>query len=112
MTDTDLLRIQTRSPLYLVQEIESAATIDQLRLIGQKMIGMLQYAVKTNADAQSLIQLIAHFNDAFTQRLIFILEQRDGYPSSRRCRLSGAGERRAAGADPADRSGQRHRLSG
>ena len=76
MTDTDLLRIQTRSPLYLVQEIESAGTIDQLRAIGQKMTGMLHYAVKTNADAQSLIQLIAHFNDAFTQRLIFILDSR------------------------------------
>lgn len=76
MTDTDLLRIQTRSPLYLVQEIETATTIEQLRTIGKKMIGMLQYAIKTNADAQSLIQLIAHFNDAFTQRLIFILELR------------------------------------
>ncbi|MBL0226882.1 MAG: CBS domain-containing protein [Geobacteraceae bacterium] len=75
LTDTDLLRIQTRSPLYLVQEIETAATIDQLRLIGKKMTGMLQYAVKTSADAQTLIQLIAHFNDAFTQRLIFILDR-------------------------------------
>ncbi|MDU0460451.1 MAG: putative nucleotidyltransferase substrate binding domain-containing protein [Geobacteraceae bacterium] len=78
MTDTDLMRIQTRSPLYLVQEIESAVNIEQLRLIGRKMTGMLQYAVKTNADAQILIQLIAHFNDAFTQRLIFILELCEG----------------------------------
>ena len=78
MTDTDLLRIQTRSPLYLVQEIESAVTIDQLRLIGTKMIGMLQYAVRTNADTQSLIQLIAHFNDAFTQRLVHILDIQHG----------------------------------
>lgn len=75
MTDTDLLRIQTRSPLYLVQEIESATSIDQLRALGQKMSGMLHYAIKTNADAQSLIQLIAHFNDALTQRLIYILDR-------------------------------------
>lgn len=74
ITDTDLLRIQTSSPLYLVQEIESAKDMDQLRSIGQKMTGMLRFAIKTNADAQSLIQLIAHFNDAFTQRLIFILD--------------------------------------
>lgn len=74
LTDTDLLRIQTRSPLYLVQEIESAASIDQLKILGQKMSGMLHYAVKTNADVQSLIQLIAHFNDALTQRLIYILD--------------------------------------
>ncbi len=76
ITDTDLLRIQASSPLYLVQEIESAATIEQLRLINNKMTGMMQFAVKTNADAQSLIQLIAHFNDALTQRLIFILDSR------------------------------------
>ena len=78
MTDTDLLRIQARSPLYLIQEIESATTILQLRSIGRKMTDMLQYAVKTNADAQSLIQLIANFNDAFTQRVIFILDSRLG----------------------------------
>lgn len=74
MTDTDLLRIQTSSPLYLVQEIESACSIEQLRTLGQKMSGMLHYAVKTNADTQSLIQLIAHFNDALTLRLIYILD--------------------------------------
>jgi len=74
VTDTDLLRVQTRTPLYLVQEIESATTIEHLRLIGSKMTEVLQYAVKTNADAQSLIQLIAHFSDTLTQRLIHILD--------------------------------------
>lgn len=74
ITDSDLLRIQTRSPLYLVQEIESADSIEQLRALGQRMTGMLQYALKTNADAESLIQLIAHFNDALTQRLIYVLD--------------------------------------
>ncbi|MDD2852925.1 MAG: putative nucleotidyltransferase substrate binding domain-containing protein [Desulfuromonadaceae bacterium] len=74
ITDTDLLRIQTRSPLYLVQEIESATTIEQLSHLGRKMTGMLQYAVKINPDTQGLIHLIAHFNDALTQRLIYILD--------------------------------------
>ncbi len=78
MTDTDLLRIQARSPLYLVQEIESAATIEQLRLVNRKMTGMLQYAITLNADPQSLIQLITHFNDAITQRLIAVLAEQDG----------------------------------
>lgn len=75
VTDADLLRIQTRSPLYLVQEIESADSIDQLRTLGQKMTGMIHFALKANAEAQSLIQLIAHFNDALTQRLIAILDR-------------------------------------
>jgi CBS domain-containing protein len=77
MTDTDLFRIQAQSPLYLIQEIESATTIEQLTQLGLKMTDMLQYAVKTNADIQSLIQLIAHFNDAMTRRLIFILDCRE-----------------------------------
>jgi CBS domain-containing protein len=78
LTDTDLSRIQTKSPLYLIQKIESAETIDQLRLLGQNMTGMIQHAVKTNADAPSLIQLIAHFNDAVTARLITILDRQHG----------------------------------
>ncbi len=75
ITDADLLRIQTSSPLYLVQEIESAASIDQLHDLGQKLTGMLHYALKANADTQSLIQLISHFNDALTHRLIYILDR-------------------------------------
>lgn len=78
VTDTDLLRVQARSPLYLVQEIESAATVEQLRTTSLKMTGMLQYAIKLNADPQSLIQLITHFNDAFTLRLIELLQEKEG----------------------------------
>ena len=78
ITDTDLLRVQARSPLHLVQEIETATSVEQLRLINQRMTGMLQYAIKLHADPQSLIQLIAHFNDAFTERLIGVLAERDG----------------------------------
>ncbi|MDD5285508.1 MAG: DUF294 nucleotidyltransferase-like domain-containing protein [Desulfuromonadaceae bacterium] len=77
MTDTDMFRIQTRSPLYLIQEIESATTIEQLAMLGQKMTGMVQYSVNTNADVKSLIQLIAYFNDAMTKRLIFVLDCRE-----------------------------------
>lgn len=77
MTDTDLFRIQTRSPLYLIQEIESSTTIEQLTKLGKKMTEMLKYAVDNNADVQSLIKLIAHFNDALTRRLIFILDCRE-----------------------------------
>ncbi len=78
MTDTDLFRIQTRSPMYLIQQIDSANTIAQLSMFARKMTGMLQYAVKTTADVQSLVQLIAHFNDAITRRLIHILEHNEG----------------------------------
>lgn len=78
MTDTDLLRVRASSPLYLIQEIEAATTVDQLRQISLKLTEMLQHALRLNADCRSLIQLVAHFNDAFTLRLIAIIEERDG----------------------------------
>ncbi len=75
MTDTDILRIQTKSPVYLVQEIESAETMEQLQAIAGKMTGMLKHAVSTHADPQSLVQLVAHFNDAISLRIISILDR-------------------------------------
>lgn len=74
LTVSDLLRIQTNTPLYLIKEIESAESIDQLRQIGTKLTDMVQYAVNINADTTNLIQLITQFNDTFVQRLISILD--------------------------------------
>ena len=78
ITDTDLIRAKTRTPLYLHQELESAQSIDQLRTIGARMLDMVRHASSTGADVKSLIQLISHFNDAFTLRLIAFLERDEG----------------------------------
>ena len=78
LTNTDLLRVQTRCPLYLSQEIETCETFEQLRAIGRRMSEMLEYAINTGADTHSLISLIAHFNDALTTRVITLMEQREG----------------------------------
>jgi CBS domain-containing protein len=78
VTDTDLVRAKTRTPLYLHQELESAQSIDHLRTISARMLDMVRYATRTGADIKSLIQLISHFNDAFTHRLIAILECDEG----------------------------------
>lgn len=73
ITDTDLLRIQTKSPLYLVQEIESSTTLEHLRETSRKLNDMIQYAARVSDDPQSLIQLINHFYDAMTRRLTELL---------------------------------------
>lgn len=75
ITNTDLLRVQTRCPLYLSQEIEAAETFEQLKATGQRMLEMLQFATRGGADIQSLISLIAHFNDAMTLRVMALLDQ-------------------------------------
>ncbi len=78
LTDTDILSLQTRTPLYLSQEIEAAQSIDQLRKVNGRILEMVNYAVLAGADTKSLIQLIAHFNDALTGRVIALLENLEG----------------------------------
>ncbi|BCR03832.1 hypothetical protein DESUT3_09010 [Desulfuromonas versatilis] len=78
ITDTDLLSIQTRSPLYLNQELETAETLEQLRDINTRMLDMVGFASRAGADTRSLVQLISHFNDAFTERIIALMESEEG----------------------------------
>jgi len=78
VTDTDLLSLQTRSPLYLNQEIEGAETISHLGAINARIVDMVNCAIRAGTDTRSLVQLISHFNDAFTQRIITLLERDEG----------------------------------
>ena len=78
ITDADLLRVQTRTPLYLNQEIESATSIEQLRKVSVRMIAMVSFASRAGTDTKSLVQLISHLNDAFTLRIIALLESVEG----------------------------------
>lgn len=75
ITNTDLLRVQTRCPLYLSQEIEASETYEQLQATAKRMTEMLQFATRAGADTQSLMSLITHFNDALNQRLIVLMER-------------------------------------
>ncbi|MDT8442251.1 MAG: DUF294 nucleotidyltransferase-like domain-containing protein [Desulfuromonadales bacterium] len=78
INDTDLLSLQARSPLYLTQEMEVAESFTTLREINGRILDMLRHAMGTGADTRSLIQLITHFNDSLTQRIIALLESLEG----------------------------------
>ncbi len=75
---TDLLSQQTRSPLYLNQEMEAADSIEELRDINGRILDMVRSAMSAGADTRSLVQLIAHFNEGFTQRIITLIENLEG----------------------------------
>ena len=75
ITDADLLRLQTRTPLYLNQEIEAATSIEQLAKISARMVDMVHFASRAGTDIHSLVELISHLNDAFTVRIIALLEE-------------------------------------
>ena len=75
---TDLLSQQTRSPLYLTQEIETAETFEDLQGINSRILEMVRSAMAAGSDTRSLVHLIAHFNDSFTERIIALLQAREG----------------------------------
>lgn len=78
ITDADLLRLQTRTPLYLNEEIETATSIEQLRRISARMVDMVSFAARAGTDIKILVELISHLNDAFTQRIITLMESQEG----------------------------------
>ncbi len=78
ITNSDLLRIQSRCPLYLSQVIESSETFEQLKSTSERLVELLRFVVKAGADTHSLISLISHFNDLMTLRLITLLDQIEG----------------------------------
>lgn len=78
ITDNDLLRLQTRTPLYLSQEIEAATSFEQLSRISSRMIEMVRFAARAGTNTKSLVQLISHLNDAFTLRIIALMDSLEG----------------------------------
>lgn len=78
ITDADLLRLQTRTPLYLNQEIEAATSIEQLRRISARMVDMVSFAARAGTDIKILVELISHLTDAFTQRIITLMDNQEG----------------------------------
>lgn len=78
LTDTDLLSLQTQSPLYQQQEIANAQSIPELQNLSVRMLDSVKSATRVGADTQSLVQLISHFNDEITLRLIALMARDEG----------------------------------
>ena len=73
ITDSDILRVQTRSPQQLVREIEEASTVVELKGLHQRVQGLVEHLVGTGVHIRDLVRLIAHLNDRIVVRLIDLL---------------------------------------
>lgn len=78
ITATDLIRMKTRTPLYLNQEVAAARSVEELRETGARVLDTVRFATRAGADTRSVVRLISHFNDAITLRLIALLEETEG----------------------------------
>lgn len=73
ITDSDVLRLQTRSPQQLVRDIEEAGTIGELKTLHDRVEGLVVHLVGAGVSTRDLGRLIAHLNDRILLRLITLL---------------------------------------
>lgn len=74
ITDSDILRIQVRSPQQLMREIEEAPTISSLQALHQRVQGLVEHLIDTGIRIRDLVRLIAHLNDRILIRLVELLK--------------------------------------
>lgn len=73
VTDSDVLRLQTKSPQQLIRNIEEADSIEELRDLHQKVRNLVVHLVGTGVHTRDLVRMIAHLNDRLLLRLIALL---------------------------------------
>jgi CBS domain-containing protein len=75
VTDSDALRLQSRSPQLLMKEIEEAVDVDGLKAIHGKLDTLIVHLVGTGAATKDLVQTVAHLNDRILIRLIELVRE-------------------------------------
>ncbi|HEY7746351.1 MAG TPA: putative nucleotidyltransferase substrate binding domain-containing protein [Desulfuromonadales bacterium] len=73
VTDSDILRLQTRSPQQMVREIEEARSVEELKKLQTRVQNLVVHLVGTGVATRDLVRLISHLNDRILLRLIALL---------------------------------------
>jgi CBS domain-containing protein len=73
ITDTDVLMVQTTTPIYFSRDIDEAQSTEDLRKINGRTVDIVSYACRSGAGTGDLVRLISHFYDRITQRVIELL---------------------------------------
>jgi CBS domain-containing protein len=80
ITDTDLLRHQAKSPLYLLKQIERITEAKNLANYAVDISGTVESLFMGGLDVAQIGRVIAHLNDALTKRLLRLAEAELGPP--------------------------------
>ena len=73
LTDSDILRLQTRSPQQLIRDIEEAESVAELKDLHRRIQDLVLHLVATGVATRDLVRMIAHLNDQLLLRLIALL---------------------------------------
>lgn len=73
ITDTDIIKNQTNTPLYFIRELEYVNSLDDLKNIDNKSIDLLRYMQKSGIRTVDMVRFISHLNDSIILRTIEII---------------------------------------
>jgi CBS domain-containing protein len=79
ISNSDILRLQTRSPQQLLYEIEKSITVDDLKRLHTQVQALVVHLIGTGVRTPELVRLISHLNDRILIRLIDLLRA-ERYP--------------------------------
>ena len=80
LTDTDLLRLQVKSPLYLLRNVERVSTREDLTRYALDVAAMVEALHWGGLDAVQIGPVVARINDALIARLLRLAEEQLGDP--------------------------------
>ncbi|WP_300452696.1 DUF294 nucleotidyltransferase-like domain-containing protein [Accumulibacter sp.] len=73
ITDSDIIRLQSRSPHQLVLDIERVQNLDELRTVFTRIQSLVLHLSASGTSTRDMVRLIAHLNDQILLRLITLL---------------------------------------
>lgn len=80
ITDTDLLRHQAKSPLYLLKQVERIADPRALASYDLEITGMVEVLFRGGLDVTQIGRIISNLNDTLIKRLLRLAEAELGPP--------------------------------
>jgi CBS domain-containing protein len=80
ISDTDLLRHQLKSPLYLLRLLEKLEEPSDFHGYAREVAAMVDVLFQSNLDVLEIGRVVATLNDAAAKRLLRLAEQRLGAP--------------------------------
>lgn len=80
VTATDLMRHQTRSPLYVMRQLETMESTQTLSKYSLEIAGMVENLMSSGLDVTQIGRVIASINDVLIRRLLRLAEKEIGSP--------------------------------
>ena len=75
INESDIIRLQNRSPQHLLRAIDEAASIDDLKGLHQESDQLVVFLSRNGVRTRELVRLISLLNDQMSDRLISLLKE-------------------------------------